>query len=89
MRKLISTILKTLIFFIGWAILISFTPDVKTDNPAFLRLWWEFTPLAAVVLFSVVFVILLEKRRIRIPIAAVLFKNSLIGVVIGVIWLGA
>ncbi|PAE14721.1 CPBP family intramembrane metalloprotease [Virgibacillus sp. 7505] len=89
MRKLISTILKTLIFFIGWAILISFTPEVKTDNPAFLRLWWELTPLASVVLFSFVFVFLLEKRRIRIPIAAVLFKNSLIGVVIGFIWLGS
>lgn len=89
MRKLISTILKTLIFFIGWAILISFTPDLKTDNPALLRLWWEFTPLVAVALFSVFFVFLLERKKIRVPITAGFFKNSLVGIVIGVIWLGS
>ncbi|MFD1348953.1 CPBP family intramembrane glutamic endopeptidase [Oceanobacillus caeni] len=88
MKKLISTILKTVIFFIGWAILISFTPDIPT-NQALLRLWWEFTPLVSIVLFSVIFIYVIEKGKIKIPIASRFFKNSLIGVGIGVVWLGS
>ncbi|WP_366248787.1 type II CAAX endopeptidase family protein [Terribacillus aidingensis] len=89
MKKLISTIVKTLTFFIGWAILISFTPDLQTDNPALLRLWWEFTPLAAVVLFSICFVFLIEKKKIKVPVTVNLPKNILVGAVIGVFWLGS
>ncbi|MFT9816345.1 CPBP family intramembrane glutamic endopeptidase [Lysinibacillus sp. NPDC056185] len=89
MKKLISTILKTVIFFIGWAILISFTPDIQTNNQAVLRLWWEFVPLALVVLLSIIFVSVIEKGKIKIPIASRFFKNSLIGVVMGILWLGS
>ncbi len=88
MKKLISTILKTVIFFVGWAVLISFTPDIQTNNQALLRLWWEFTPLVSVVLFSVIFVWVVEKGKIKIPIASRFLKNFLIGAVIGVLWLG-
>lgn len=89
MKRLISTMLKTVIFFIGWAILISFTPDIQTNNQALLRLWWEITPLAVVVLFTVIFVSVIEMGKIRIPIASRIFKNSLIGVGISVLWLGS
>jgi len=89
MKKLLSTILKTAIFFIGWAIFISFTPDIHTNNQALLRLWWEFVPLACVVLFSIIFVSVIEKGKIKIPLASRFFKNSLIGVVVGVLWLGS
>ncbi|SDC89902.1 hypothetical protein SAMN05421663_10521 [Terribacillus halophilus] len=89
MQKLLTTILKTIIFFIGWAILISFTPDIGTNNPAFLRLWWEFSPFAVVVLFSIFFVFIIEKGKIKIPIITSFFKNSLIGVVTGALWLGS
>ncbi|OZI10486.1 CPBP family intramembrane metalloprotease [Bacillaceae bacterium SAS-127] len=88
-EKLISTILKTVIFFIGWAILISFTPDIQTHNQAFLRLWWEFSPLVVVVLLSVIFVFVVEKGKVKIPLASRIFKNSLIGIVLGILWLGS
>ncbi|KNE19884.1 CPBP family intramembrane glutamic endopeptidase [Virgibacillus pantothenticus] len=89
MKRLISTILKTVIFFISWAILISFTPDIPTKNSALLRLWWEFTPFIAVLLFSVIFVLVIEKGKIKIPVASRFFKNFLIGVAIGFLWLGS
>ncbi|MBK3495542.1 CPBP family intramembrane metalloprotease [Viridibacillus sp. YIM B01967] len=89
MKKLISTILKTIIFFIGWVILISFTPDLRTENQALLRLWWEFTPLAVVILFSIIFILVIEKRKVQIPVGSRFFKSSLTGVVIGVLWLGS
>lgn len=89
MKKLITTILKTVIFFVGWAILISFAPDIQTNNKALLRLWWEFVPLSLVVLFSFIFVLVIEKDKIKIPLASRFFKNSLIGVVIGFLWLGS
>lgn len=89
MKKLISTILKTVIFFVGWAILISFAPDIQTNNQASLRLWWEFVPLALVVSFSIIFILIIEKGKIKIPLASRFFKNSLIGVVIGFLWLGS
>lgn len=89
MKKLITTILKTVIFFVGWAILISFAPDIQTNNNALLRLWWEFVPLSLVVLFSFIFVLVIEKDKIKIPLASRFFKNSLIGVVIGFLWLGS
>ncbi|MDY3960055.1 hypothetical protein [Romboutsia timonensis] len=48
MRKLFITISKTILFFVGWAVLVGFTPDIPTDNPAILRLGWEFTPLLTI-----------------------------------------
>ncbi|WP_232713313.1 CPBP family intramembrane glutamic endopeptidase [Bacillus xiapuensis] len=89
MKKLICTVLKTGIFFVGWAILISFTPDIQTHNQAFLRLWWEFSPLVVIVLLSVIFVFVVEKGKVKIPLASRIFKNSLIGIVIGILWLGS
>ncbi|WP_440896659.1 CPBP family intramembrane glutamic endopeptidase [Amphibacillus sp. Q70] len=89
MKKFISTLLKTVAFFIGWAVLISFTPDIPTNNQALLRLWWEFSPLALIILFSIIFVLVIEKGNIRIPLVSNLIKNSLIGVAIGILWLGS
>ena len=74
MKRLISTISKTVIFFIGWAMFISLTPDIQTNHQAYLRLWWKFTPLALVVLFSVIFVSVIERGKIKIPVASRFLK---------------
>lgn len=41
------------------------------------------------ILFSVIFVFVIEKGKVKIPVASKFFKNSLIGFVIGVLWLGS
>lgn len=89
MKKLIMTILKTILFFMGWAVLIGFAPDIPTSNKAILRLWMEFTPLFVMVVFTVVFVFVLERRNIKISIINNFYKNSFIGFVTGFLWLGS
>ena len=34
MKKLLLTVLKTIIFFVGWAVCVAFIPDISTNNPA-------------------------------------------------------
>ena len=65
MRKLFITISKTILFFVGWAVLVGFTPDIPTDNPAILRLGWEFTPLLTIIVFS--FRICIRKEKYKSP----------------------
>lgn len=89
MKKLISTLIKTVIFFVGWAVLISFTPDIPTNNQAYMRLWWEFVPFAVVILLSIAFILVLKKDKIKIPVVSRFRKNSLIGLILGGIWLGS
>lgn len=89
MKKLLITILKTIVFFIGWAIIIGFTPDISTSNQAILRLGWEFTPLVVIVVFTLVFVFAVEKGQIKIPIVKNFYKNAFVGLVTGFLWLGS
>jgi len=88
MKKFLLTVLKTIVFIVGWAVSIAFIPDIPTNNPAVLRLWWEFTPLALVVVFTGFFVLIVEKRKVHIPIFANGMRNALIGILTGVVWLG-
>lgn len=89
LKNLINPILKTILFFIGWSILISLTPDIKGNNPAYLRLWWEFSPFIAVLLFSFVFSFIIDKGKNKIPVFKNFSKNLFRGVILGLFWLGS
>ncbi|MEI3615054.1 CPBP family intramembrane glutamic endopeptidase, partial [Pseudogracilibacillus sp. SO30301A] len=52
-------------------------------------LWLEFQPLAAIIILSLIFVLIVERSKITVPIAQNFFKNSIIGIVLGVLWLGS
>lgn len=86
MKKLLITIVKIVVFFIGWAVLSGII-DIPNDNPAIWRFFAELIPLAVMVLFTVVFW-LLDKKTVNIPIKENIGKGSLAGVVIGIIWIG-
>ncbi|MBR1851791.1 MAG: hypothetical protein IJ794_01245 [Lachnospiraceae bacterium] len=81
------TILKIVVFFIGWAVLSGII-DIPSDNPAIWRFFAELIPLAVMILFTVVFW-LIEKKTVNIPIKENIGKGTLAGIVIGVIWIGA
>ena len=66
MKKLLITILKIVVFFIGWAVL-SGIMDIPSDNPAIWRFFAELIPLTIMILFTVVFW-LIEKKTVNIPI---------------------
>lgn len=96
MKNHLVTAGKAIGFFAMWLIttVVFAIPEVDqppflSDNAAMLRLWWELLPLLGVLLCTGVFVFLIEKRRITVS----LFKNSLnslvLGVVLGIVWLGS
>lgn len=86
MKKLMLTILKITIFFIGWAVISSII-EIPSDNPAVWRFFAELIPMVVIVVFSAVFW-LLEKKEIKIPIMDNIGKGTLIGTITGVIWIG-
>ena len=86
MKKLLITILKIVVFFIGWAVLSGII-DIPSDNPAIWRFFAELIPLTVMILFTVVFW-LIDKKTVNIPIKENIGKGSLTGVVIGIIWIG-
>lgn len=87
MKKLLITILKIMVFFIGWAVLSGII-DIPSDNPAIWRFFAELIPLTVMILFTVVFW-LIEKKTVNIPIKENLGKGALAGIAIGIIWIGA
>jgi len=89
MKKMLLIVLKTIIFFVGWAVLVAFVPDIPIKNPSLLRLWWEFVPFAFVVIFTVFFIFVFEKREIKIPVLTNGIHNGLIGAATGFAWLGS
>lgn len=88
MKKAILTVIKTLIFFIGWGVMIGFIPDIPTKNHVFLRLWWEFVPFILVIIFTVFFVCVIERGKIKVPLVSNLIQNTFVGLMTGILWLG-
>ena len=55
MKKLIEVSLKSIIFFIGWAIFVSVIPIPDIDNTALWRFFAELIPFLAIVVMTVIF----------------------------------
>lgn len=87
MKRIVTTILKSVLFFIGWAIVCTFIPLLNTENAALWRLWAEITPLLSIIAFTIVFW-LIEKKQVKLN----LIKNPAtglgVGVFGGILWLG-
>ena len=86
MKKILITILKIVVFFIGWAVLSGII-DIPSNNPAIWRFFAELIPFAVMILFTLAFW-LIEKRTVNIPVKENIGKGTLTGIVIGVIWIG-
>jgi membrane protease YdiL (CAAX protease family) len=86
LKKLLITIVKIVVFFIGWAVLSGII-DIPSDNPAIWRFFAELIPLTIMILFTVVFW-LIEKKTVNIPIKENIGNGTLAGIAIGIIWIG-
>jgi membrane protease YdiL (CAAX protease family) len=86
MKKLMLTILKIVVFFMGWAVL-SGVIEIPIDNSAIWRFFAELIPMIVIIAFSMVF-LLLEKKEIKIPLIDNIGKGTLIGTITGIIWIG-
>ena len=96
MKKHIGTIGKGVGFFILWLTSIAVIavpaigePSFLHGNPALLRLWWELLPMLGVFIATAIFILGIERNKIRIPILNNPVKNIAMGLVLGCIWLGA
>ena len=87
MKKLSITILKIVVFFIGWIVLLG-RIDIPSSQPAIWRFFAEMIPLAALLLFTVAFC-LIEKKSVNIPIRENIGKGTLTGIATGILWIGA
>jgi membrane protease YdiL (CAAX protease family) len=87
MKKILFTIVKILLFFVGWAVLAGLIPVPELSNAAVWRFLAELIPFLVIVIFTLVFW-LLEKKRIKLHIYSSLIKNIIIGIITGIIWIG-
>ncbi|KON84660.1 hypothetical protein AF331_11545 [Rossellomorea marisflavi] len=95
MRRFFFTFLKTLLFFSLWVvgILICSIPGVEEppyirEYAATLRLWWELTPLFATLLASMVMLVWVEKKKLRINLFRSPARDVGLGLSLGIIWIG-
>lgn len=87
MKKLLIVSVKTIIFFIGWAIVASIIPVPKFTNPAIWRFFAELIPFLSVVAFTLIFTII-EKRKIPLCLINKPVQDALFGLTGGILWLG-
>ncbi|NLL90816.1 MAG: CPBP family intramembrane metalloprotease [Ruminococcaceae bacterium] len=89
MKKILITIGKVLIFFAGWAVLLSAGMFLIPDSldAAIWRFLSELIPFLSVVIFTALFW-LIEKRRIKLNILLSPLKSAVTGILAGVIWIG-
>ncbi|MGN0492310.1 MAG: CPBP family intramembrane glutamic endopeptidase, partial [Acutalibacteraceae bacterium] len=88
MKNLIVNIYKTLFFFDLAIVVAYYLPDLKTESTALLTLWREGVFLAVMIAFTLVFIKLVEKKRLKV----FNFKNKLrhysLGLITAIIPLG-
>lgn len=85
LKRYTITFLKVAAFFMGWALTTAIT--IPTKNPAVWRFFAELTPMLSMVLLTVVFV-LIEKRKVAVPIREHAGKGVLVGLIVGSVWIG-
>lgn len=86
-KKLLITIGKSLLFFIGWALLASFLPIPNSSDGAVWRFWAELIPLLAIVVMTALFWFI-EKKKVPLNIVSSPLKSSAVGIIAGIVWLG-
>lgn len=87
MKKTLTTVAKTTIFFVGWAILAGLLPIPDSSNNAIWRFWAELIPFLCILALTIFFW-LIEKKKVKLHIISSPVKNSVIGLVTGAAWLG-
>ena len=85
LKRYAVTFLKVAAFFVGWALTTAITIPAK--SPAVWRFFAELTPMLSMVLLTVVF-ILIEKRKVAVPIREHAGKGALVGLIVGIAWIG-
>lgn len=86
MKKAALSLIKFIVFFLGWAVTASVIPAPSLENPAIWRLWAEITPLLMIIAFTFIFW-LIEKKTIKLHMFDDPIKGLLSGTAAGAFWL--
>ncbi len=87
-KKTLITIMKILIFFMGWVALSTISVIyIKNDNPAVYRFLLEFIPFIVMTIFTLLF-LMIEKGNVKLQILKNMFKGAITGIVVGIVWIG-
>ena len=87
MKKLIEVSLKSIIFFVGWAICASVIPIPDIDNAALWRFFAELIPFLAIVVMTVIFGFV-DHKKTKLHLTQRPVYNSTLGGIVGLSWLG-
>lgn len=85
MKKLIEVSLKSIIFFIGWAICASVIPIPDIDNAALWRFFAELIPFLAIVVMSVIFWFV-DRKKTKLHLTQRPVYSSVLGGTVGLSW---
>lgn len=89
MKKALMVAAKCIAFVILWMLAISLLiPDLSLENPAIENLLYELIPLLYTAGITALFVLAVERKSIRIPIGNDFGRNTLLGLLFGVCWIG-
>lgn len=83
MKNLIVNIFKTLFFFDLSVILITLLPEVQKKNPALQKLIEECLPLGIVLILTILFVLIVERKKLKLPLGKNKFKALFWGLITG------
>lgn len=83
MKNLIINIFKTLFFFDLAVILITLLPEVQNKNPALQKLIEECLPLGIVLILTLLFILVIERKKLKLPIERNIPKSLLWGLITG------
>ncbi len=86
MKKFLIVLIKFILFFVVWSVSIGIV-EIPFKNPVIWRFWAEFIPFTFLIIISIIFWIL-DKKRIPIAYFNNILLNSLLGTILGFIWLG-
>ena len=89
MRKLLLTILKSILFFLLWMLIVPVLPDISFENKAIHRLWGELIPLVSIIISTFVCTKLVDRQTTLIVIEKNFRKSFALGGSLGIIWLGS
>lgn len=66
MRKFLNVLIKTVLFFFGWAVLVGVLPTIPSKISAVWRFGAELIPLLIIIVFTVIFWSI-DRKEIHIP----------------------
>lgn len=88
MKKLLIVSLKSILFFVGWAVCVSLIPIPDVKSGVAWRFFAELIPFLVISVLTFIFW-WTEKRKLRLHLINNPSRSSILGIITGLIWLSS